>query len=179
MMSGLVLVENVKWISFQGSYDFAYLLKTLTCCDLPAEEQEFFELLYTFFPSTYDVKFMMTAVDGMHGGLAALGDTLQVKRIGPMHQAGSDSLLTAQTYFALIKKHLGPTYEHSKFCGQLNGLGDNHTRRKNVPPMHSMNSADSMFTSAAIQVQMTNGVYFPPSAQHYVNFGVAAGMSDS
>ena len=37
-------------------------------------------------------------------GLAALAEALQVERIGPMHQAGSDSLLTAQTFFALIKK---------------------------------------------------------------------------
>jgi CCR4-NOT transcription complex subunit 7/8 len=51
---------------------------------------------------------MMTAVEGMYGGLSALADSLQVERIGPMHQAGSDSLLTAQTYFSLIRKHLSP-----------------------------------------------------------------------
>jgi len=58
---------------------------------------------------------MMTSVEGMYGGLAALGDTLQVERVGPMHQAGSDSLLTAQTYFALIKKHLGPVLDDRKY----------------------------------------------------------------
>ena len=57
----------------------------------------------------------MTSVEGMYGGLAALGDTLQVERVGPMHQAGSDSLLTAQTYFALIKKHLGPVLDTKKY----------------------------------------------------------------
>ena len=30
---------------------------------------------------------MMTAVEGLYGGLSALADTLQVERIGPMHQA--------------------------------------------------------------------------------------------
>ncbi len=48
---------------------------------------------------------MMTAVEGMHGGLSSLADSLQIDRIGPMHQAGSDSLLTAQTFFSLINKH--------------------------------------------------------------------------
>lgn len=48
---------------------------------------------------------MMTAVEGMHGGLSSLADSLQIDRIGPMHQAGSDSLLTAQTFFSLVKKH--------------------------------------------------------------------------
>jgi len=57
---------------------------------------------------------MMTAIDGMHGGLSSLADTLQVDRIGPMHQAGSDSLLTAQTYFALIKKHFEGHCDDSK-----------------------------------------------------------------
>ncbi len=56
----------------------------------------------------------MTAIDGMHGGLSSLADTLQVDRIGPMHQAGSDSLLTAQTYFALIKKHFEGQCDDSK-----------------------------------------------------------------
>ena len=46
MMSGLVLTNDVKWISFHGSYDFAYLLKTLTCSELPQEEHGFMELLY-------------------------------------------------------------------------------------------------------------------------------------
>ena len=56
MMSGLVLSEEVKWISFHSSYDFGYLLKTLTCAELPGDEQGFMDLLHTFFPSIFDVK---------------------------------------------------------------------------------------------------------------------------
>jgi len=58
---------------------------------------------------------MMTAVEGMHGGLSSLADFLQIERIGPMHQAGSDSLLTAQTFFALINKHFGGQCDDSKY----------------------------------------------------------------
>lgn len=58
---------------------------------------------------------MMTAVEGMHGGLSSLADALQVERIGPMHQAGSDSLLTAQTFFALVKKHFHGVVDDSKY----------------------------------------------------------------
>lgn len=57
---------------------------------------------------------MMTLTDGMHGGLEALATTLQIERIGPMHQAGSDSLLTAQTFFSLIKKNFGGVCDDAK-----------------------------------------------------------------
>ncbi len=139
MMSGLVLNDDVKWVSFHSSYDFGYLLRTLTCTDLPLEEAQFMELLRTYFPCIYDVKFMMTAAEGLHGGLSTLGDTLQVQRIGPMHQAGSDSLLTAQTFFALINKFLGGHLDDTKFRGEMFGLGTNHTKYKNRAYMPSGN----------------------------------------
>ena len=130
MMSGLVLSEEVKWVSFHSSYDFGYLLKTLTCRELPLDESDFLSLLHLYFPCLYDVKYMMTSVEGMYGGLSSLADTLQVDRIGPMHQAGSDSLLTAQTYFMLLKKHSSNVGDQSKFRGELFGLGSNHTKYK-------------------------------------------------
>jgi hypothetical protein len=56
MMSGLVLTDDVKWISFHSGYDFGYLLKTLACHDLPTDESVFLELLYTYFPCIFDLK---------------------------------------------------------------------------------------------------------------------------
>jgi hypothetical protein len=32
---GVVLMDNVKWLSFHSGYDFGYLLKILTCQNLP------------------------------------------------------------------------------------------------------------------------------------------------
>ena len=55
-MSGLVLNEKVKWLSFHSSYDFGYLLKVLTCTELPSEEAAFLDLLHIFFPCIYDIK---------------------------------------------------------------------------------------------------------------------------
>ena len=56
MMSGLVLTDDVKWISFHSGYDFGYLLKTLAFHDLPSDESVFLELLYTYFPCIFDIK---------------------------------------------------------------------------------------------------------------------------
>jgi CCR4-NOT transcription complex subunit 7/8 len=60
------------------------------------------------------VQFMMTAVEGMHGGLNTLADNLKVERLGPIHQAGSDSLLTSTTFFAFRKAHFGDTIDDSR-----------------------------------------------------------------
>jgi CCR4-NOT transcription complex subunit 7/8 len=130
-MSGLVLNDDVRWITFHSGYDFGYLMKTLTCDELPADEETFLSQLRLFFPRIYDVKFMMTAAEGLYGGLSSLADTLSVERIGPMHQAGSDSLLTAQVFFAFIKQQLSGNMDDSKFVGELYGIGNNHTKYKN------------------------------------------------
>ncbi|XP_011299716.1 CCR4-NOT transcription complex subunit 8 isoform X4 [Fopius arisanus] len=56
MTSGIVLADDIKWLSFHSGYDFGYLLKLLTDQNLPQEESEFFELLRIYFPTIYDVK---------------------------------------------------------------------------------------------------------------------------
>lgn len=114
MMSGLVLNDEIKWLSFHSNTDFAYLLKTLTCCQLPNDEASFLDLLTTYFPNIYDVKYIMATLDSFHGGLNALADLLKVVRVGPTHQAGSDSLLTAQVYFAVKEKYTKENIEASR-----------------------------------------------------------------
>lgn len=41
MTSGLVLLPNVTWLSFHSGYDFGYLIKLLTCSNLPAQARVF------------------------------------------------------------------------------------------------------------------------------------------
>lgn len=56
MSSGIVLMDNINWLSFHSGYDFGYLLKILTDSNLPQEENDFFESLRLYFPTVYDVK---------------------------------------------------------------------------------------------------------------------------
>jgi CCR4-NOT transcription complex subunit 7/8 len=57
--SGLVLDEDVYWISFHGGYDFGYLMKIMLCKPLPDDEREFRGYLDKFFPSLYDIKYLL------------------------------------------------------------------------------------------------------------------------
>jgi len=135
MSSGIVLNDEVKWISFHSGYDFGYLLKVLTCKALPAEESEFFEQIRTFFPCIYDIKFLMKSCKNLKGGLNDLAEDLKVERIGPQHQAGSDSLLTCATFFKMRSLFFENSIDDTKYMGVLYGLSDT------VPHVIAMNNS--------------------------------------
>jgi hypothetical protein len=48
---------------------------------------------------------------------------LALERVGPMHQAGSDSLLTCAAFFRLRKSFFGGRLDERRFAGVLYGLG--------------------------------------------------------
>ncbi|KAJ7069662.1 ribonuclease H-like domain-containing protein [Mycena amicta] len=121
--SGLVLSDDTRWISFHSGYDFGYFVKLLTAVSLPTTEDDFFDLLSIWFPTVYDLKYMMRATQNLKGGLQNLADDLGVLRIGPSHQAGSDSLLTASTFFKMREIYFNDTIDHAEYSGKLYGLG--------------------------------------------------------
>jgi hypothetical protein len=119
---------------------------------------------------------MMTALEGMHGGLSSLADTLQIIRIGPMHQAGSDSLLTAQVFFSMLEKHFNGICDDSKYApnccciisllircviifvfrfkGELFGVGTNHTKYKS-------GKYSAPISSLPPSLQFSSSVHYP------------------
>ena len=48
---------------------------------------------------------------------------MQVMRIGTSHQAGSDSLLTASTFFKMRELYFGDEVDDDEYNGKLYGLG--------------------------------------------------------
>lgn len=60
----------------------------------------------------------------MKGGLQDVADDLNVPRIGPQHQAGSDSLLTASTFFQLRMTYFEDRMDNKKYANQLYGLAN-------------------------------------------------------
>jgi len=123
MSSGIVLMDNIKWLSFHSGYDFGYLLKLLRDQNLPVDEGEFFELLRLYFPTIYDVKYLMKSCKNLKGGLQEVADQLELRRVGPQHQAGSDSLLTGMAFFKMREMFFEDNIDNAKYCGHLYGLG--------------------------------------------------------
>eukprot|EP00923_Selenidium_pygospionis_P052958 GHVN01091733.1.p1 GENE.GHVN01091733.1~~GHVN01091733.1.p1 ORF type:complete len:663 (-),score=127.40 GHVN01091733.1:271-2259(-) len=127
MASGLVMNDNVRWIAFHGSYDFGYLLKLLTCDKLPGEESDFFKGLNVFIPSLYDIKFLLRNVRNLplNGSLSLqnVAEHLKVRRVGPSHQAGPDSLVTCHTFFKIMEVYFDNQIDDSMFAGVIYGLG--------------------------------------------------------
>jgi CCR4-NOT transcription complex subunit 7/8 len=145
--SGLVLLEDVRWISFHSGYDFGYLVKLMLCKPLPEDETEYRKLLSIFFPSIYDIKYMVKHAQrnqsvndtpltpqaanilnnlGQKSSLQDLADELGIKRVGVAHQAGSDSLLTGKIFWDVRKNIFNGVIDDEKYLGQvwgLNGVG--------------------------------------------------------
>ncbi|GMY35648.1 probable CCR4-associated factor 1 homolog 7 [Fagus crenata] len=121
MTSGIVLTDNVHWVTFHSGYDFGYLLKLLTCQNLPDTQAGFFNLIKIYFPMLYDIKHLMKFCNSLHGGLNKLAELLEVERIGICHQAGSDSLLTCCTFMKLKENFFSGSPE--RYAGVLYGLG--------------------------------------------------------
>lgn len=120
MSSGIVLNDNVHWVTFHSGYDFGYLLKLLTCQTLPDTQVGFFNLINMYFPTLYDIKHLMKFCNSLHGGLNKLAELLEVERIGICHQAGSDSLLTSCAFRKLKENFFSGSLE--KYSGVLYGL---------------------------------------------------------
>ncbi|KAF3930116.1 hypothetical protein ABW19_dt0206844 [Dactylella cylindrospora] len=158
--SGLVLLDNVKWISFHSGYDFGYLVKIMMCQPLPAEESEFRKYLHTFFPALYDIKYLMKTVKSLKGGLQDIADEMGIQRIGPQHQAGSDSLLTGHIFFAMRGRYFEGKIDDEKYLsttsrGQVWGLNGVGTAG---PGLNSINTIGAVhYTNGQAQGQPNGG----------------------
>jgi len=123
MTSGLILSPDTYWITFHSGYDFGYLMRLLTCQDIPEQERDFFELLRIYFPVFYDVKYLMKSCRTLKGGLQDVADDLNVHRVGQMHQAGSDAMLTGSAFFKMRSMFFEGMIDDERFNGMLYGLG--------------------------------------------------------
>jgi CCR4-NOT transcription complex subunit 7/8 len=128
--SGLVLNEKITWICFNGSSDFAYLLKYLINDLLPIEEKDFIELKNLYFPNIYDVKYLVNDSEIYKGGLNKLAKELNVERSGEIHQAGSDSQVTSDVFFRLVRNNVITQNDLNEGKNVIYGIGEGNNMQE-------------------------------------------------
>ncbi len=109
IVSGLLLNQDVYWITFHGIYDFAYLLKVITNSKLPELEKEFYESLDLYFGTYFDLRHLIQFSDYSRGSLQKLALECNIQRIGTQHQAGSDSIVTLMAFFKIVNEVFSST----------------------------------------------------------------------
>ncbi|WBW75038.1 CCR4-Not complex CAF1 family ribonuclease subunit 7/8 [Schizosaccharomyces osmophilus] len=174
--SGLVLQEGITWVTFHSGYDFAYLLKAMTQLSLPSEYEEFYKFLCIYFPKTYDIKYIMKSLLNNSKGLQDIADDLQINRIGPQHQAGSDALLTSRIFFEIRSRYFDGSID-GRMQNQLYGLGTSGSslwmntpkpQFRDLPgaqpsPKPTAPSISSTFANPPASVSLSNSSFrFPP-----------------
>ena len=124
LSSGLVLNPHIHWVCYQGSYDFAYLLRLLINDNLPESEDEFMKSINIFFPTFSDVRMMIRDNENLfHGGLSKLIMNLDIERKGINHQAGSDAIATIEAYHKLVENGSIDEIKMKNLRNVLYGLG--------------------------------------------------------
>jgi hypothetical protein len=68
-------------------------------------------LLQIYFPTVYDIKYLMKFCDNLHGGLNKLAESLEVNRMGPQHQVS--------VVCHVINLHSAATLPLTHFCDVL------------------------------------------------------------
>ncbi|KAI5169880.1 CCR4-NOT transcription complex subunit 7/8 [Pancytospora epiphaga] len=119
--SGMVMSEDVVWISFHSAYDFAYLIKMLTGNLMQEREESFYQFMRVLFPVFYDFKYLIRASDYVRKGLQEISTDLGVSREGTAHQAGSDALLTSLVFFKSFEVFLKRD-DTAGMAGKLYGI---------------------------------------------------------
>lgn len=119
--SGICLNNKVHLITFHAGYDFAYLLKLMrNDAALPENEGKFFDLLKLYFPNIYDIKYMVKSLKIYEGGLERIAKILDVKRVGSAHMAGSDSILTGETFMKIRGRYFSRNIKEERQNGNAN-----------------------------------------------------------
>ena len=157
MTSNLVLNPDIKWVSFQGSYDFGYLLRLLLGKELPEKEEDFIGLLNLYFMNYYDIRMLVKGYQNMQGGLNRLADQLKVQRMGTIHQAGSDSMLTLDVFFKLIQGGYINENKLKELKNIIHGIGEGRDNEEMINYTQIVNSNyQNNNTNNIMNVNMTN-----------------------
>mmetsp|Transcript_63438 Transcript_63438/g.112787 ORF Transcript_63438/g.112787 Transcript_63438/m.112787 type:complete len:463 (-) Transcript_63438:100-1488(-) len=87
------------WVTFQGSYDFGYILRLITNWRLPKDLNAYEDMRSSFFPQRYELRDEIPK-----GSLDSLIRENGVERQGSPHTAGSDALATLELFLQVRRE---------------------------------------------------------------------------
>ncbi|KAL0239110.1 hypothetical protein PCE1_004801 [Barthelona sp. PCE] len=108
--SNLLYNRSIKWVSFHSGFDFGYLLKVATNSKMPRNQESFLVKLRTLFNDIYDIKHLMSSTKLYHRGLQHVADSINIKRVGEAHLAGSDSMVTLAVFLRMMQPNIVEEY---------------------------------------------------------------------
>ncbi|AAS50890.2 ABR119Cp [Eremothecium gossypii ATCC 10895] len=110
--SGLLLTDEVTWVSFHAAYDFGFLVNILTDASMPNNKEDYEFWVQKFLPSFYDLNVLSKAVHDLKGqrsipqpqhSLESLADELGIPRFPLFNTTGGQSLLALLAFVRLAK----------------------------------------------------------------------------
>ena len=81
------------------------------------------KLINLYFPNIYDIKYLVNDSEIYKGGLNKLAKELNVERNGEIHQAGSDSQVTSDVFFRLIRNNVVSLNDLNEGKNVIYGIG--------------------------------------------------------
>ena len=109
----------------------------------------------------YDIRTLVKGKENLQGSLNRLAQYLEVYREGKIHQAGSDSVVTIDVYFRLIKKGLIEENQITKNKNILFGVDSEEDNKETINYIR--------FGNMAYPNNNTNNLLYVPMGNNYVN----------
>jgi CCR4-NOT transcription complex subunit 7/8 len=111
--SGLVLDEDVTWITCHSAYSIAYLLKLVTGRPIPSTLDAFYDTVRIWLPNLWDLRYAVTKFKNTSAGRWVGGLEGMAKELGTSRDAGTkphiaahDALLVSSVFHALITRYV-------------------------------------------------------------------------
>ncbi|AET40863.1 CCR4-NOT core DEDD family RNase subunit POP2 Ecym_7005 [Eremothecium cymbalariae DBVPG len=113
--SGLLLSDEVTWVSFHAAYDFGFLINILTDTAMPNNKEDYEYWVQKFLPNFYDLNVISKSVQdliqqrnqqlqqGQQYSLESLADEVGIPRFPLFNTTGGQSLLALLTFTRLSK----------------------------------------------------------------------------
>ncbi|KAH3900778.1 CCR4-NOT core DEDD family RNase subunit POP2 SCDLUD_003784 [Saccharomycodes ludwigii] len=112
MDSGLILNDNVLWISYSGAYHLAYLVHFLSGASMPNNKEDFLQLVSQYLPNFYDLEVINNRLkrvifisnnNNVRRSIEILAEELGIPNFPHFQTTGGQSLLILMIYNSLCK----------------------------------------------------------------------------